>query len=114
MTVSGLGSAARAGEARASAARATSAMVVRKRNPAHAFSRDVISVSIKRRAGGRLFCRLAMPEPRVQLADELFGRVGDYGAGREVRFRTGRVERVVILRRHHAADDDHDVVATLL
>src|SRR6185437_13575899 len=62
----------------------------------------------------QLLRRLAMPEPRVQLVDQLLGGVGDHGAGRIDRLGAGLVQRVVILRRHHAADDDHDILAALL
>src|SRR5262245_45379275 len=62
----------------------------------------------------QLFRGLAMPEPRVELADQLFGGLRDHGARREDGFRAGRVERVIVLRRDHAADDDHDVLAAVL
>ena len=54
------------------------------------------------------------PEPRVELVDQLFGGIRDHRAGREDRLGAGLVQRVVILRRHHAADHDHDVVAAVL
>ena len=55
-----------------------------------------------------------MPEPPVELAEQRLGRFRDHGAGREDRLGAGALERVVVLRRHHAADHDHDVVAALL
>src|SRR6185436_13360316 len=61
-----------------------------------------------------LLRRLAMPEPGIQLADQLLGGFRDHRARREDGFGAGRIERVVILRRHHAADDDHDVLAAVL
>src|SRR5437764_10123572 len=67
-----------------------------------------------RGAPRELFRRLAMAEPRIELVDQLFGGVGDHGAGREDRFRARLVQRLVVLRRHHAADDDHDILAALL
>ena len=42
------------------------------------------------------------------------GRLGDHRAGAEDAHRAGLVERVVVLRRDHAADDDQDVLATEL
>src|ERR1700730_3226170 len=60
-----------------------------------------------------LLRRLAMPEPRIELVDQLFGGIRNHRARRKNRLGTGLVERLVILRRHHAADNDHDVVAAL-
>src|SRR5215471_15980391 len=57
--------------------------------------------------------RLFMAEPLFQRLEQLLGRFRDHRAGREDRLGAGLVERVVILRRHHAADHDHDVVAAL-
>src|SRR4051794_26938094 len=54
-----------------------------------------------------LLRRLAVAEPGVELVDQFFGGVRDHGARREDRFGAGLVERLIILRRHHAADDDH-------
>src|SRR5581483_875926 len=61
-----------------------------------------------------LLRRLAMAEPGVELADQFFSRFRDHGARRIDCLCTGFIERVVILRRHHAANDDHDVFAALL
>src|SRR5262245_50122373 len=66
-------------------------------------------------AGGELLRRLAaVAESGVELADQLFGGIGYHGARREDRFRAGLVEGVIILRRHHATNNDHDVLAAVL
>src|SRR4030081_1389173 len=49
-----------------------------------------------------LLRRLAMSEPCIELVDQLFRGIGNYGARREDRLGTGLVQRVVVLRRHHA------------
>src|SRR6185312_1870189 len=56
---------------------------------------------------------LVVAEPVVQRLQELLRRLRDHRTGREDRLGAGLQERVVILRRHHAADHDHDVVAAL-
>src|SRR4249919_11461 len=55
----------------------------------------------------------AMPESLVELFQQFFRSLGDHRARRKDRFRAGLHERVIILRRHDAADDDHDIVAAL-
>src|SRR3954470_4532097 len=67
------------------------------------------------RGGGPLLRGRPRPvsEPLVQLGDELLRRLGDDGSGREDGGGAGGVERLEILRRHDAADDDHDVVAAV-
>src|SRR5437660_7915828 len=62
----------------------------------------------------KLFRRLAMAEPRVELVDQLLGGVGNDRARREDCLGAGLEQRIIILRRHHAADDDHDVLAAVL
>src|SRR6266404_9090677 len=55
--------------------------------------------SALRRICRALFRRFAMTEPRIELVDQLFGGVGNHGAGREDRFGAGLIQRVVILWR---------------
>src|SRR5262249_53307855 len=57
---------------------------------------------------------LAVAETDVELVDQLFGGIRNDRAWREDRLGAGLVQRVVVLRRHYAADNDHDVVAALL
>src|SRR5580692_11470431 len=54
-----------------------------------------------------------MPKPRVQRLQQRLGGVGDHRAGREDRLGTGFFQRLVVLRRHDAADYDHDITAAL-
>src|SRR6185295_17132112 len=109
MEKSGFGSAVRAG--------LTAAHVIA---PAKANLRANVMLSKGRssgrcRPGGALLRRLtAVPEPGVELVDQLLGRIRDHSAGREDRLGAGLVQRLIILRRHHAADDDHDVLAAVL
>src|SRR4051794_18831803 len=66
----------------------------------------------QKRAGASLRGRpRPVSEPLVQLGDELLRRLGNDRAGREDGGGAGRIERLEVLRRHDAADDDHDVVA---
>ena len=58
--------------------------------------------------------RFGVPEAAVERLQQILGCLGDYGAGREDRLGACRFQRLVILRRHDAADDDHDVAAALL
>src|SRR5215469_9560110 len=60
-----------------------------------------------------LLRRLAMAESRIELPDQFLGGIRNHRARREDRLCTGRVESVIVLRRHHAAEDDHDVFAPL-
>ncbi len=50
-----------------------------------------------------------MAETAVERGEERLGGFGDHRAGREDGLGAGLLERVIILRRHHAADHDHDV-----
>src|SRR5450755_4040469 len=104
-----LGSPASAGAA--SHATAASRISLRARRDAARFTAIILCRETDGDAA--LFRRLAMAEPRVELVDQFLGGVRDHGAGREDRLGAGLVQRVVILRGHHAADDDHDVLAAL-
>src|SRR4249920_2432330 len=53
-------------------------------------------------------------EAFVERLEQFFGSFGDDRAGRKNCLRTSLHELIVVLRRHHAADHDHDVVAALL
>src|SRR3954464_3744474 len=57
---------------------------------------------------------LAVAQPCIELVDELFGSIGDHRPRREDRLGASLVQCIVILWRHHTANDDHDVVAALL
>ena len=63
------------------------------------------------RAGaGRLFRGLhLMPQLGRKLHQQVCRRLRDHGAGRENGPGPGGMERIVVLRRHDAANDDHDV-----
>src|ERR1700749_1102191 len=62
----------------------------------------------------RLFSRYPrMPEPRVERVEGRLGGLRDHGAGGEDRFGAGGLERFVILRRHDAADHEHNVGAAV-
>src|SRR5262245_35835279 len=61
-----------------------------------------------------LRCAPAMSEPGIELADQFLGCLGDHRSWREDRFRPRFGERVVVLRRNHAADNNHNIVAALL
>src|SRR4051812_46342594 len=89
------------------------------RNRAMICSRVMSATSLMRRyyhisEKAQLLRRLAMPQSRVELVDQLLRGIGDHRTGREDRLGACLVQRVVVLRRHHAADDDHDVVPALL
>src|SRR6185437_14187613 len=103
MVASGLGSAA--SPATGSAIHAiTASEAIRQANENATWRKQ----SPLNKSRARLFRCLAVPQPRIQLVDQFFGGVGDHGARRVDRLSAGLVERVVILRRHYAADDDHD------
>src|SRR4051812_23497510 len=53
----------------------------------------------------------SVPEGRVELLEQADGGLADHRAGREDRRCAGFRERVEVLRRDHAADHDHDVLA---
>ncbi len=57
---------------------------------------------------------LVVAEPAVERVEQGLGGFRDHGAGREDRLCAGALELVVVLRRHHAANHDHDVVAAFL
>src|SRR5262249_49759764 len=62
-----------------------------------------------------LFRSLAgVSETGAELADEFFRGIGDHCSGWEDRLRACLVECIVVLRWHYAANDDHDVVASVL
>src|SRR5262245_66390778 len=69
--------------------------------------------ALSTRVRGSLRRLAAVSQPLVELLDERRGGLGDHGAGREDRRGAGALEFFVILRRHHAAHYDHDVVAAL-
>src|SRR3984957_8205006 len=104
--------------ARASAARwperRSLAMVLMSRGAFFGKSMPCFTTADQARRGGALLRRLAVPQSCIQLVDEFFGGVGNDGGRREDRFGAGFIEFVVILRRHDAADDDHDVLTALL
>ena len=54
---------------------------------------------------------LGIPQPDVQLGEQAHGSVCDDGAGREDDGRAHVQQGLKILRRHDAADGDHDVTA---
>src|SRR6478735_12156113 len=62
---------------------------------------------------GSLGSLFAVPKTLVETLEKLFGGFCDHGAWWENRFSTGLHQRVVILRRHHATNHNHDVVAAL-
>src|SRR2546429_5726144 len=65
----------------------------------------VIVVSLRRFA--------LVPEPAIELFDELDGRPGDHRARRKDRLGAGGPQCLVILQRDDAPDHDHDVAAAL-
>src|SRR6266576_5981993 len=60
---------------------------------------------------GRL---LSVTQALVELVEQGLGRVRDDGTRREDRLGAGALELVIVLRRHHTPDDNHDVLAALL
>ena len=54
-----------------------------------------------------------MAETPVERVEQRRGGFRDHRTGREDRFGAGGLERLVILRRDHAADHDHDVGAAV-
>ena len=66
------------------------------------------------RDGGLFRGRPRVPKPAVERAEKLFGGFGDHGPGREDRLRAGGFQRLIVLRRHDAADNDHNVRAAVL
>jgi transposase len=57
---------------------------------------------------------LLVSQPLIELVEQRLGRLRDHGARGKDRLGAGTLELVVVLRRHHASDHDHDVVAALL
>ena len=66
------------------------------------------------RQGHPLLRSLRVPQRVVQLSQQTFCRLADHRSGREDRGRPRGVERIEIVRRDDAADDDHDIVAPKL
>src|SRR4029079_407929 len=56
----------------------------------------------------------SVTQRRRQLAEQVHGGVGDHRAGREHRGRAHLLQSRYVVRWDHAADHDHDVVATEL
>src|SRR6516165_4222679 len=66
------------------------------------------------RAARSLRRLLPVSQPLIELVEQRLGRFRDHGARGKDRLGAGTLEFVVVLRRHHAPDHDHDVVAPLL
>ena len=55
-----------------------------------------------------------MPKPAIERIEKRFGGFRDHRAGRENRLGAGGFQRLIILRRHDAADHHHNVRAAVL
>src|SRR6476660_600991 len=60
---------------------------------------------------GSLF---AVPETFIECLEEIFGRVRNNRTGRKNCLSSSLHQGLIVLRRDHASDNDHDVVSTLL